>query len=184
MKRNYITASLIFAIAVFSIITLVSGVSKESRYGKGDLMDELYEQATKQNNNLKDIEEGIDKFHKNKQDALEKYNSYTNYNTRYYADAKTHAAAITDATTRQKALDMISKSEVAYNNGLTNWKNHIATLNVQERELKDLHELLEVLITIPMIEKHQQSSLPDNNKLKETNTDHQQVIEKIKAITK
>lgn len=183
MKQSYITAALIFAIAAFSITTLISGISKSSG-DRGNLVDDLYSQAIKQNNNLKSIEEEIEKFYKNKQEALDKYNSYNNYNTRYYNDAKTHAATIADVATKQRTLDLIRKSEAEYYSKLTNWKNHISALDVQEKELKDLYQLLQVLITIPMIEKQQQTSLPDSNKLNEANNDLKQVIEKIKAITK
>lgn len=54
------------------------------------MVDELYSLAVKQNENLETIEEDIEKLYKKKLEALEKYNSYTAYNNRYYADARTN----------------------------------------------------------------------------------------------
>ena len=172
------------AIAI-AIVTLSSGITKESsRSGGGrDLVEELYDQAVRQNDNLKSIEEGIEKFYKNKEDAIEKYSSYTSYNNRYYTDAKSKAATITDAAAKQKANDIISKSEAAYRTKTADWQNTIAALNANERELNNLHALLQVMITEPIIVKFQNSSLPDNSKAKETNGELLKVIEKIKAIT-
>ena len=171
------------AIAIIAI-TLTSGGIKESRSGGGrDLVEELYDQAVKQNDNLKSIEDGIEKFYKNKNEALEKYNSFTSYNNRYYADAKSKASTIADAATKQKANDIISKSEAVYRTKTADWQNTIAALNTNERELNNLHALLQILITEPIIGKYQNSELPNSTKTKEANSELLKVIEKIKAIT-
>ncbi|MEI2737346.1 MAG: hypothetical protein V9F01_01010 [Chitinophagaceae bacterium] len=100
-----------------------------------------------------------------------------------YSDARLKAAMIADATTKQRANDIISKSETAYKAKITDWQTTIASLNNSVRELNDLHELLKITITEPMIAKYQ-SGLPDNAKLKESNDDLLKVIGKIKAITR
>jgi hypothetical protein len=184
MKKYYKLAAFIVAIAI-TTITLTSGITKSSRSDGGrDLVEELYEQAVKQNDNLEAIEDGIEKFYKNRNEAIEKYNSFAAYNNRYYMDAKSKAATIADAATRQKANDIINKSEAAYRAKTANWQNTIASLNTNEKELTNLHALLQIMITDPMIEKYQNSALPDNTKAKEINSDLLKVIEKIKAITK
>ena len=184
MKKYYKIAAFIVAIAI-TTITLTSGITKDSRSGGGrDLVEELYEQAVKQNDNLEAIEDGIEKFYKNRDEAFEKYNNFTSYNNRYYTDAKSNASTIADAATKQKAYDIISKSEAGYKVKMADWQNTIATLNSNEKELTDLHTLLKILITEAMIQKYQSSALPDNAKLKEANGDLLKVIEKIKSITK
>lgn len=173
-----------FAAAVLLIaITLTSGIDK-SRGGYKDLVEEFYDQAVKQNSNLETIEDDIENFYKKREDAIEKYNSFTSYNNRYYADAKAKAATIADATTKQRAGDHINKSETAYRAKMANWQNAIVTLNNNERELSDLHILLKIMIATPVIEKYQQNNLPDNSRMNEANADLLKVIEKIKAITK
>lgn len=182
MKKYFKIAA--FAAAVLLIaITLTSGIDK-SRGGYKDLVEEFYDQAVKQNRTLETIEDDIENFYKKREDAIEKYNSFTSYNNRYYADAKARAATITDATTKQRAGDHINKSETAYRARMASWQSSIATLNNNERELSDLHTLLKIMIATPVIEKYQQNNLPDNSKLNEANADLLKVIEKIKAITK
>lgn len=183
MKKYYKIAAFLMTIAI-TTITLTSGITKGSRSEGGrDLVEELYDQAVKQNNNLEAIEEGIERFYKNRNEAIEKYNSFTAYNNRYYMDAKSKAATIADAATQQRANDVINKSEVAYKVKIANWQNTITTLNANEKELTNLHTLLQIMITESMIAKYQ-STLPDNAKAKEVNSDLLKVIEKIKTITK
>lgn len=181
--KKYFKLAALAALVLISVITLTSGIDKRSG-GYKDLVDEFYEQAVKQNSNLKSIEEGITAFYKKREDALEKYNSFTSYNSRYYADARSHTNNIPDAATKQRAAELISKSEAAYLAKLSNWQTSITSLNNKERELKSLHELLKLVITTPVLENYQQNNLPDNSKLNEATGDLQQLIDKIKAITK
>jgi hypothetical protein len=184
MRKAFKVAAFI-AIIVISAITLTAGISKDGSRTGGykDMVEELYDQAVKQNSNLETIEDDIQKFYKKKEDALEKYSSYIAYNNRYYTDAKSKTNQIADATTKQKALDLINNSEATYKTKLTDWQNTITNLNNNEKELNDLHTLLKITVTEPMIKKFQ-GSLPDNSKLKEGNSELQQIILKIKAITK
>jgi hypothetical protein len=184
MKKIFKISAFVVIIGI-TAITLISGTSKENRYDGGykDLVEELYAQAVKQDKNLESIEDGIQKFYKKKSEALEKYNSFSSYNNRYYTDAKSNAATIADAATKQKANDMISKSEATYKAKLSDWQNTITALNTSEKEMNDLHTLLQIKITIPMIEKYQSTDFPDNARLKEANDDLLKVIEKIKMIT-
>ena len=184
MRKASTFAALIIVLSIF-IIGLSSGITKNSRDGGGkDLVEELYFQAVKQNDNLKSIEDAIESFHRKKDDALEKYAGFTYYNNRYYTDAKTNATQISDGTLRQKTNDLINKSETAYHARLAEWSNIIATMKEKEKELRDLHVQLMVMTTLPSIEKYQSSSLPDPTKAKEANTELQLVIDKIRAITR
>jgi hypothetical protein len=79
---------------------------------------------------------------------------------------------------------LITKSETAYRAKLTNWQNLLAALTASEKELGDLHNLLMLAVTEPMIQKSQAGSLPDDSKAKEASQDLQQLINRIKAITK
>jgi hypothetical protein len=174
------------AIIIFVVSLLTSGIKKEFSRSEGsnDLVEELYNRAVKQNNNLGAIEDAIDQFYKKKEDATDKYNSFTSYNNRYYSDARAKANLITDSATKQKALAVIGQSETNYKAKLVDWQTTLATLTTNERTLNDLHNLLKIMITEPVIAKYQTTDLPDNTKAKEANTDLMNVIERIKAITK
>lgn len=183
MRKTYPLAALA-GLLLFVFIVLTSGDYK-GRYDGGykDLVDELYSQAVKQNENLETIEEDIEKFYKKKTEALEKYNSYTAYNNRYYYDARANAASVADSATRQKAYALITKGESRYRTKTAGWQATIASLSKNEMELKDLHTLLKIVVTEPMMEKYQSNNLPEGTKATEANSDLQQLIQKIKAIT-
>lgn len=184
MKRIFRIAILLIIVST-AVITLTSGTSKEyNTTGERNLVDELYNQAVKQSDNLESIEDDIEKFYKKRDEALEKYNSFVSYNNRYYSDARSKSYPITGSAAKQKANDIISASEAKYNAMIADWRATIAALNVNEKELSDQHALLKIMITEPMINKYQTSSLPDNGKAKEANSDLLKVIERIKAITK
>lgn len=183
MRKTFPLAALAGLLFIFFIV-LTSGDLK-NRYDGGykDMVEELYSQAVKQNEKLETIEEDIEKFYKKKSEALEKYNSYTAYNNRYYADARAHAAGIADTANRQKANALVAKAENHYKEKIAGWQTTITSLNKKEQELKDLHTLLKIVVTEPMMEKYQNNNLPESSKANEANGDLQQLIQKIKAIT-
>ncbi len=174
-----------FLAAVFAIILLSSGTSKESRYdgGGNDLVHELYDQAVKQNDDLQDLQESISKFYKKKNEALEKYNSYTNYNTRYYSDARQKMEQITDSVSKKKAIALISNSEKNYRNSLSDWQNRINMMNAKERELTNLHSLLQIMVSETMIVKYQSGNFPDNTRYKEAAAEIESIISRLKTLT-
>jgi hypothetical protein len=185
MKKIVKITAFVVSITI-TVITLTSGIEKS--YGRSggykDLVDELYSQSVKQNKSLENIEDGIENFYKKKMDAIEEYNSFTAYNNRYYSDAKANTNTISNTTAKQKANELINKSEALYNTKIANWQSTIATLNANEKELNDLHTLLKLIITEPIIAKYQSTQLPENSKVKEAGEDLLKVIEKIRAITK
>lgn len=176
----------LFPLLVLSAIILLSGISKDSGDdgGGGNLVEEIYWQTVKQNDQLEKIEDGISKFYKKKNEALEKYNSYTSYNNRYYTDARLKAAQITDSAAKQKATQLIQQSENRYRSSLTDWLAQINQLNAKEKELNNLHLLLELMIADPVMQQYQSDNFPDRTRLKEAEAELQAVIEKIKAITR
>lgn len=184
MKKNILILSSCMT-AVFTIILLCSGTSKESRYdgGGNDLVQELYDQAVKQNNDLQDLQESIGKFYKKKNEALEKYNSYTNYNTRYYSDARQKMEQITDSVSKKKAIALISNSEKNYRNSLSDWQNRINMMNAKERELTNLHSLLQIMVSETMIVKYQSGNFPDNTRYKEAAAEIESIISRLKTLT-
>jgi hypothetical protein len=183
MPKVFKAAAFSLFVAVL-IISLTSGISYDGRNGGyKDMVEELYAQAVKQNSNLEAVEDGIAAFNKKKEEALEKYNSYLSYNNRYYNDARGHAKSIPDPATRQRAEELLRKSELRYRTALTGWENTINQLKEKEMQLQSLHSLLQLMVTEPIMEKYQVKELPGNSLLIQTTAELQQVIDKIKAIT-
>jgi hypothetical protein len=183
--RKVIKFILAFAAIAVLIITLQSNsIRKDYGGGDRDVVEQLYQVEVKNNSNLSDIEDGIEAFYKKKKDAYAAYNTFTNFNTNYYIDAKRKANTINDATTKQKALDILTKSETAYFAKMTEWNATIATLNANEKELYNLHSLLKITVTEPVVAAYQTKELPDNKAATAVNTELTKIIEKIKVITK
>lgn len=184
MKKNILILSTIL-IGLFTIILLSSGTSKESRYEGGgtDLVQELYDQAVKQNEQLQYLQESISKFYKKKNEALEKYNSFTSYNSRYYSDARQKMEQLTDTLSKKKAMTLISNSESNYRKSLSDWQNRISSLNAKEKELVNLQSLLQIMISESMIAKYQSGNFPDNTRFREAAADIESIINRLKTLT-
>lgn len=184
MRKHFIFAGGILLTCTFALL-LTAGITKEysSRGGYKDLVDEFYFQAVKQNSRLSNMEDDIEKFYKKKNEATEKFRDFMSYNDRYYRDAKENAATIKDSALLLKANNIIYKSEQLHKNKIKEWQQTLEQLAVREKKLNELHTLLKIMISEPMISSYQKNELPEMNKLKEANEDLFKILEKIREIT-
>ena len=85
---------------------------------------------------------------------------YYRKNQLYYTAANTHAKEIKDSLLQEKIRRLISVSQAGYDSKIL---QHTALLNgIEERvtTLNDLHEVLKIIQTLPLIEKDQNNNLP------------------------
>ncbi len=183
MKQRLLKLITVTAFFIIGIIVLSSGILKSTGGGRNDLVDEIYKQEVNKNATLEKIEIAIKNYYSKKQDAIEEYNKYNDYNKRYYADAKNNLNYIGDATLKEKAKKLIEQSEKNYWIKISEWNKQIAEMGINESILADHHSLLKLMIATPLIEQYQGKNLPSTGPIQENNTELKKVIESIKAIT-
>ena len=99
-------------------------------------------------------------MHESKRDSTEQFSDFDSKNTQYYESAGQHLASIKDSVLRQVIKDKIENSLVAYSKQTTYHNNLLSILEKRQLSLSDLHTLLKLNRTLPVIEKYQQQNLP------------------------
>lgn len=183
MKQRLLKLITVTAFFIISTVVLSSGISKSMGGGRNDLVDDIYKQEVNKNPALEKVETSIKNFYSKKQDAVEEYNKYNDYNKRYYADAKNNLNYIGDAALKEKAKKLIEQSEKNYLIKISEWNKQIAEMGTNESSLEDHHVLLKLMIATPLIEQYQGKNLPPTGPIQETNAELKKIIESIKAIT-
>lgn len=182
MKHRLIKLSTITVIVISAII-LSSGITSSTGGGYNDLVEELYKQEVNKNPSLEKLESSIKNYYIKRQDAIETYNKFNDYNRRYYSDAKNKLNTITDVALKEKASKAIAQSEKNYNTKMSEWNKQIIDMSEAETTLKNYHATLKIIITTPVIEDYQNKALPSTNSIQESNTELKKIIESIKSIT-
>ncbi len=136
-------------------------IKSYSRSSSGDLLEELYQELVDKTPELKKLEEDIDAFSLKPNTLKNKFLQYDSKSNNYYSSANNKASAITDSLLKMKINTFITTSSKQYtaktaelNSFLNQISNNVTTLN-------DKHNVLKIVLTLPLIEKYQSDNKPD-----------------------
>ena len=151
----------------------------KSKRGYEDIVTSLYNGLVDTTEHLKQLEKEIAAIYENKSDSLEATLNYKNQNSNYYSSAENHLSQVKDSVLREKVLQHVKKSIARYDALKTNHEGLLTAINSKDQPITDLHTILRVLTTIPIMEKFQKDHLPLQRPLKNLNNDMNGVINKL-----
>jgi hypothetical protein len=125
-----------------------------------DMIESLYKELANKTPELKDLETKLDAFSTSKSDSTKLYDRYNRANQSYYSSAESHLQQINDSTLRKKMKSLISSSLTKYNSRIYRHTELLKSIDKKTLTLDDLHEMLIITTTLPLIEKYQNDNLP------------------------
>ena len=131
-----------------------------------DLVESLYKELADQTPELKELEGKLEMLAKSKIDSLEVFATYNEKNQSYYSAANVHLEQIKDSVLRTKMKSLIEASLTKYNVRIEEHTELMNLIDANTINLNDLHTVLKITKTLPMIEKYQAGKLPTKNSLK------------------
>jgi hypothetical protein len=191
-------------ITIFSLIILASCGGKETnngnskneipealqegsidlkRYSKwnNNLTEELYQELVNKSPELKGLETEIEEF--NPSETQDEFLKYDRKSDNYYRSAENYAKAITDSVTKNKIIGLIKKSGEKYSGKTTELNSLLKNISEKQNSLNDYHNILKIVLTIPIIEKYQNENLPAKSEFEKVIENEDKLIEKTKKIT-
>lgn len=160
-----------------------SGSVNLKRYSRSssNLTEELYQELVNNSPELRSLETELEAFNPN--DTLNKFYRYNDKSSNYYISAKNQASSIKDSITRNKILHLIKKSNDAYLGKTTELNALLKTIQENRISINDYHNVLKIVLTIPIIEKYQDKNLPKKSPFEKVIETENQLIEKTKKNT-
>ncbi len=152
------------------------------RSGREDLVETLYAELADKTPELKDIEKQINYLDEARTDSIEAFNGFNEKNNGYYADAARHVTAVTDSALSNKIRMMISNSQSKYATQISGHKSLLALLDSKAVKLQDMHVLLKIVKTLPLIEKYQKDNIPGKTPIEKKINEFDKTIKKIDSI--
>jgi len=131
-----------------------------SKRGYDDMIESLYKELAGKTPELKDLETKLESLSASKSDSTEQYDKYNGKNQSYYSSADNHFKQINDSTLRKKMKALISSSLTKYNSKVYRHTELLKSIDKKTMTLDDLHEMLIITTTLPLIEKYQNDNLP------------------------
>ncbi|MFN8265082.1 MAG: hypothetical protein U0T11_03360 [Chitinophagaceae bacterium] len=137
------------------------------RFSGDDLVEELYAELVSQNADLKQLEKTIDSLKSEQSELKLAFNTFDGKNKNYYETANNHIQKIKDSVLANKVKQLITNSLKKYNASVKLNNELLSTIENKTLTINDLHVVIKIMKTLPLIEQYQKESKPDPNLLKE-----------------
>ncbi len=172
------------AVLVFACIVCMSDTRK--RYGGGgkDRVDDLYAELVDRNSELKQLEKDLQNAYKNADDAEDRFGSYNLPSSEYYASATAKANLIHDAELKTKVNTWIDASKAQYAQRIMDLTNLLKMMKEKKISADDYHYALKIGLTLPVIEKYQQQSMPSDAEIKAAINQLNESIQKMQSLNR
>ena len=125
-----------------------------------DLVERIYAELLEKNKALNELEKTIVNLKEQKEDSLQPFKIFDQKNLAYYNSTGHYIANIRDSLLRIKITTIIDNSLTGYNRRIAPNKDFISTLDMKDTHLGDLHLILKLIKTLPIIEKYQAENTP------------------------
>ncbi len=152
--------------------------------GYEDLVENLYSEMVNKDIDLKKLEDKIHDLNKSKSDTTDLFDKFHGKNLSYFNSAGIHISQIKDSLLRQKMKSLIDNSLAKYNASIIKHNEFRKMIEARELTLTDLHNMLKILKTLPLMQEYQNANLPSTRSLEGYIQRQDEVIKFVDTLTK
>lgn len=155
-----------------------------SKRGKDDLLESIYRELVIKDSNLRQLEDDLHEFEDSKADSLGLFEKFNNKNKDYFNAADRHIAGINDSLLRQRMRTLVTSQMERYHSGIAGHNELLKSINTNQVRISDLHEVLKIVRTLPVIDNFQESNLPDAHSLEGYRKRQESIMRALEKIAK
>lgn len=131
-----------------------------SKRGYDDLVESLYNELVSKDIDLKKLEDKIDDLRKSKSDTTELFDKFNEKNQSYFSSADRQVSRINDSVIRDKMKNLVALQLTTYNSKIARHNDLLKLIETKQMTISDLHHVLKIVKTLPLIDKYQKDNLP------------------------
>lgn len=156
-------------------------IRKYSR--SGDIVEELYSELVEHTPELKKLESDLALLNEKRLDTLEVFDLYNGKSNNYYSSANYKSSSIKDSILRKKIMKIIALSHSNYADKTKDLTALIEQISKNKTSLNDHHEVMKIMLTLPVIEKYQNENKPASEPFKKIIKEQEKLLQHIDSIT-
>jgi len=138
------------------------GISKR---GDGDLVESLYGELLSSDLDLKKLEDKIEELDISKKDTTALFDKFVAKNLSYFNSAERHLSDIKDSLIREKMRNLVALQLKKYHSRIEPHNQLLSLIHAKQIAISDLHNVLKIVRTLPVIDNYQQRNLPTTQSL-------------------
>lgn len=145
-----------------------------------DLVSLLYKDLVEKSAELQGLENDIENLNSN--DSLDEYYKYDIKSKDYYLSSLNISEEINDSVLKNKVIALIEKSKINYSAKTKELNEIMSKIKDKNKSIDDYHNVLKIVLTLPIIEKYQLQNLPKEEKYIKVIKKQDSIIEKTKTL--
>jgi hypothetical protein len=149
-----------------------------------DLIDKLYKEELGKSPALKALEDRVNSLQELRGDSLYHFEKFINQNNIYYTTANQYIERLRNEGLKVQLKTLIDSSRNAYAIRTRTHTNLISQLDASELTLNDLHVVLKLVKTLPLIERYQKDELPAVAPIEKVNREYDKTIRQLENAVK
>ena len=155
-----------------------------SKRGYDNLIESLYSELVNKNIDLKKLEEKIDELNKSKRDSSNSFYEFNEKNQSYFNAANTQISGIKDSLLKDKMKLLIAANLTKYNSTISKHNDLLKMIEAKNLSIADLHTVLKIVKTLPLIDHYQKENLPNIKSLEGYIKQQDEVIQLADTLSK
>lgn len=155
-----------------------------SKRSSNDLVESLYNELLTKDTDLKKIEDKIDQVNKSKSDSTGSFDKFNARNESYFMAADKYISQINDSLLKDKMKLLITNNVAKYHSSITSHRELLTIIAAKSLTISDLHNVLKIVKTLPLIEKYQSDHLRNKNSLEGYINQQDETIKMADSLTK
>jgi len=155
-----------------------------SKRGYDDLVESLYNELVTKDIDLKKLEDKIDELNKSKNDTTELFDKYNGKNQSYFSSADRHVVDIKDSLLRNKMRIIVTNQLSKYNSRIGKHNELLKIIDAKQMTISDLHNVLKIVRTLPLIDKYQKDNLTDTKSFEGYINQQEKAIQLVDTLSK
>jgi hypothetical protein len=143
----------------------ISELSSFKRWNSS-IVEELYQDLTKKNEELKQLEQSINDLKADEKSKTEEIVKFFDDNTNYYDNAISMTANITDSILRTEIINTLNADKQEYLSNINEIQGVMDEIRKKSEELNNYHIALKIALTMDVIHNYQTSLKTDTTALR------------------
>jgi hypothetical protein len=154
-----------------------------TRYSKrkGDLINQLYFDLVEKSPELQNLEEQIENFNPN--ETINEFNNFNMKSKDYYSSSEFLTNRINDSVLKNRIVALLKKSNNQYSLKEKEYDKVISKVVDKKKSIEDYHNVLKIVLTLPIIEKYQNENAPSKQNFEKIIKKEDSIIEATKKLT-
>lgn len=148
-----------------------------------DIIEELYKEALRKNEELKALNDRILEIAEAKSDTLNLLEKYNRTNKNYWSDVKSHLNKIEDEALKTSTEKAFAELEKVYNQKIVPHGNKKVTIEQRAKVLEDKFIVMKLMITQAMMNNYQNNELLNIQSMEKLIEEYDILIKDVQAIS-